>query len=124
MTVRWRSARARLSSALVRVGRNGSPASAGELLPAGGTDEGEPGVREAGTGRVPGVIGVMPGGGGGTDTGRLPGPVRPGRPFAAAGVPADYRLKAGDRMTAVIELADLERLLRREPRDGESAGVS
>jgi Trk K+ transport system NAD-binding subunit len=35
-------------------------------------------------------------------------------PFAAWGVPSEYRLKDGDRLTAVIELPDLERLLRRE----------
>jgi hypothetical protein len=29
-------------------------------------------------------------------------------------VPSEYRLKDGDRLTAVIELPDLERLLRRE----------
>src|SRR5689334_16728787 len=72
MTVRWRSARALLMAALVRVGRNGWP------LSAGGTDDG----------REPGTIGVMPGGGGGTETGRLAGPgsgVRLGRPDAAAG---------------------------------------
>src|SRR4051812_26792273 len=70
MTVRCRSARALLIAALVSVGRNGWPASAG------------------GTGRAPGTIGVIPGGGGGTETGRLPGPVagvRVGRLAAAAG---------------------------------------
>ena len=55
MIERWRSARALLIAALVMVGWKGLPASTG------------------GTGRDPGTIGVMPGGGGGTDTGRLPG---------------------------------------------------
>src|SRR3954449_7488095 len=72
MTVRCRSARALLIAALVKVGRNGCPFSTGGA-----------GLRE------PGTIGVMPGGGGGTDTGRLPGPivvgVRLGSPAAAAG---------------------------------------
>jgi Trk K+ transport system NAD-binding subunit len=35
-------------------------------------------------------------------------------PFTAQGIPRGYRLKDGDRLTAVIGLADLDRLLRRE----------
>src|SRR6185312_7991905 len=58
MTVRCRSARAWLIAAVVRVGRNGSPASAGGTVP-----------------RWVGAMGVIPGGGGGGDeTGRLVGP--------------------------------------------------
>jgi Trk K+ transport system NAD-binding subunit len=35
-------------------------------------------------------------------------------PFAVQGIPHGYRLKDGDRLTVVIGLSDLERLLRRE----------
>jgi hypothetical protein len=54
-------------------------------------DTGEPGTGGSelrAPGREPGTIGVMPGGGGGTDTGRFAGGgfgVRVGRPAAAAG---------------------------------------
>ena len=40
-------------------------------------------------------------------------------PFAAQGIPRGYRLKDGDRLTVVIGLSDLERLLRREPAAAE-----
>ena len=36
-------------------------------------------------------------------------------PFARQGIPRHYRLKANDRLTVVIGIPDLERLLRREP---------
>ncbi|MBX3400149.1 MAG: NAD-binding protein [Gemmataceae bacterium] len=39
-----------------------------------------------------------------------------GKPsFAVEGLPKSLRLKAGDKLTVVAELADLERLVRREP---------
>jgi Trk K+ transport system NAD-binding subunit len=44
-------------------------------------------------------------------------------PFAAQGIPKGYRLKDGDRLTVVIGLADLERLLRRERAAPASSGV-
>jgi Trk K+ transport system NAD-binding subunit len=45
----------------------------------------------------------------------LPVGVSGREPFAGTGIPADHRLTAGDRLTAVLALPDLERLLRREP---------
>ena len=36
-------------------------------------------------------------------------------PFAQKGIPRNYRLKADDKLTVVIELTDLDRLLRRDP---------
>lgn len=36
-------------------------------------------------------------------------------PFAADGIPCGYRLQSGDRLTVILELAKLDRLLRREP---------
>ena len=51
-----------------------------------GAELGKSGLREPGIGREPGVIGVIPGGGGGTDTGRFPGAgARLGNAAAAAG---------------------------------------
>jgi Trk K+ transport system NAD-binding subunit len=44
----------------------------------------------------------------------LPVAVSGHEPFAAQGIPRGYRLKDGDRLTVVIGLTDLERLLRRE----------
>ena len=44
----------------------------------------------------------------------LPVAVAGKEPFAATGIPRHYRLTAGDRLTAVVALPDLERLLRRE----------
>lgn len=45
----------------------------------------------------------------------LPAAVNSGEPFASTGIPRTYRLKAGDRLTAIATVPDLERLLRREP---------
>jgi hypothetical protein len=59
------------------------------------------------------------------DYGLLPVAVAGREPFPAAGIPGAYRLADGDRLTAVLALPDLDRLLRREPaagRDGEAAG--
>jgi Trk K+ transport system NAD-binding subunit len=44
----------------------------------------------------------------------LPVAIAGREPFAIAGIPRDYRLQIGDRLTAVIDLAGLEKLLRRE----------
>jgi Trk K+ transport system NAD-binding subunit len=44
----------------------------------------------------------------------LPVAVAGREPFAVQGIPHGYRLQDGDRLTAVIALSDLERLLRRE----------
>lgn len=44
----------------------------------------------------------------------LPVAVSGREPFAVQGIPRGYRLRDGDRLTAVIGLSDLERLLRRE----------
>jgi Trk K+ transport system NAD-binding subunit len=49
----------------------------------------------------------------------LPVAVSGREPFAAQGIPRGYRLKDGDRLTVVIGLTDLERLLRRERTAGE-----
>jgi Trk K+ transport system NAD-binding subunit len=51
----------------------------------------------------------------------LPVAINGGEPFAAAGIPRAYRLAAGDRLTAVATVPDLERLLRREPAPAEWA---
>ncbi|MFO0850849.1 MAG: NAD-binding protein [Gemmataceae bacterium] len=51
----------------------------------------------------------------------LPVGVSGREPFAGSGIPTGYRLKAGDRLTAVLALPDLERLLRREPAAAEWA---
>ena len=48
------------------------------------------------------------------DYGFLPVGVAGQEPFAAAGIPRAYRPRAGDRLTVVVDLPDLERLLRRE----------
>jgi hypothetical protein len=66
---------------VVSVGRNGSPAAAGGSV-----------VRWLGT------IGVIPGGGGGTDTGRLdPVPVtQAGDDIGATGMPGEVGTGAGD----------------------------
>ncbi|MGL6097472.1 MAG: NAD-binding protein, partial [Fimbriiglobus sp.] len=45
----------------------------------------------------------------------LPAGINGQEPFAADGIPRAYRLRAGDRVTAVLAVPDLERLLRREP---------
>jgi hypothetical protein len=42
-------------------------------------------------------------------------------PFSVAGIPRPYRLKDGDRLTVVMALPDLDRLLRREPAPAEWA---
>jgi Trk K+ transport system NAD-binding subunit len=44
----------------------------------------------------------------------LPLAISGGGPFASQGIPRGYRLRDGDRLTVVIGLSDLERLLRRE----------
>jgi Trk K+ transport system NAD-binding subunit len=44
-------------------------------------------------------------------------------PFAEAGLPAGHRLAAGERLTVVTELPDLNRLLRREPVPADRAVV-
>jgi Trk K+ transport system NAD-binding subunit len=44
----------------------------------------------------------------------LPVAVSGQEPFAVRGIPHGYRLKDGDRLTVVIGLSDLERLLRRD----------
>ncbi|HET6573082.1 MAG TPA: NAD-binding protein [Fimbriiglobus sp.] len=53
----------------------------------------------------------------------LPVAVSGREPFAVGGIPHGYRLQAGDRLTVVIELSDLERLLRRERAAAEWAVV-
>ncbi|OWK43997.1 potassium channel family protein [Fimbriiglobus ruber] len=49
----------------------------------------------------------------------LPVAVSGQEPFTAQGIPKNYRLKAGDTVAVVIEVPDMERLLRREPAAAE-----
>lgn len=49
------------------------------------------------------------------DFGFLPVGLAGQPPFAVDGMPKALRLKAGDKLTIVAEMADLERLVRREP---------
>jgi Trk K+ transport system NAD-binding subunit len=49
----------------------------------------------------------------------LPAAVAGQEPFAAQGIPKSYRLKTGDRLTVIIELPNLEQVLRRDPAAAE-----